>query len=440
MLSIARTATTRHVGRTLFAQGCGRLGLTLLCLTSLLAAAPAAGQQARPNVLMILSDDQAWNDYGFMGHPTIETPNLDRLAQESLLYTRGYVPSSLCRPSLMTMLTGLYPHQHGVSGNDPPKGTPREEMLKHIRRLPTMTKVLSDHGYQCLQTGKWWEGNYREGSFTHGMTHGDPQRRGRHGDEGLKIGREGLRPIFDFVDQTAGQPFFIWYAPMLPHSPHTPPDRLFQKYRGKTESPHVARYYAMCEFFDETVGELLTFLEHKKLAENTIVVYVTDNGWIQQPDSPQFAPRSKKSPYDGGLRTPIMFRWPGKVTPVRDEAKLVSSIDLAPTLLAACKVPVPENLPGKDLLAGSEPGSHERLFGEIFDHDVADIDRPAASLQFRWTVDEKWKLILPHGEAKPELYEIRTDPWEKNNVAGEHPDVVSDLTAKINAWWQPDAP
>ena len=101
---------------------------------------------------------------------------------------------------------------------------------------------------------------------------------------------------------------------MMPHTPHNPPERLLDKYKDKTPSPHVAKYWAMVEWFDETCGQLLDHLETEKLAENTIVVYVTDNGWIQDPDG-TLSVRSKRTPYDGGLRTPIMVRWPGKVKP-----------------------------------------------------------------------------------------------------------------------------
>jgi uncharacterized sulfatase len=169
-----------------------------LFLVVLLAGSTALAKP--PNVVLILSDDQAWTDYGFTGHKEIETPNLDRLARQSVVFTRGYVPMSLCRPSLMSLITGRYPHEHGITGNDPPKGADRAQMLKFVERAQTLPKLLGKRDYLSMQAGKWWEGNYRLGGFTHGMTHGDPARGGRHGDEGLKIGREGLQPIFDFLD------------------------------------------------------------------------------------------------------------------------------------------------------------------------------------------------------------------------------------------------
>ena len=120
----------------------------------------------------------------------------------------------------------------------------------------------------------------------------------------------------------------------MPHEPHTPPERLFEKYRALTPSESVAQYWALVEWFDETVGALLDHLDAKKLANDTIVVYLADNGWIQNPDGPRYAPKSKQSPYDGGVRTPIMLRWPGHIAP-RESQELAMSIDLAPTLLTA---------------------------------------------------------------------------------------------------------
>jgi uncharacterized sulfatase len=395
---------------------------------------------AAPNVVMIIGDDQGWADFGFMGHKEIRTPNLDRLASQSLLFTRGYVPSSLCRASLATLITGLYPHQHKITSNDPPKGTDRAAMLKHIEAVPTLPKLLGKSGYQSLQTGKWWEGKYQLGGFTHGMTHGDPARKppGRHGDVGLRIGREGMQPIYDFIDGCGEKPFFIWYAPMLPHEPHNPPQRLLSKYQASGRSEFVARYWAMCEWFDETCGELLTHLEKKGLADNTLVAFVTDNGWIQRPDARGFAPKSKRSPYDGGLRTPIMLRWPGKIKPRRDEESLVLSLDLAPTILRAAGLAPPTDMPGVNLLdiAAGKPVTRGTIFGEIFTHDTRDIDRPAASLQYRWCIDGHWKLIVPQAPAEmPELYDLSTDPAETKNLRAERPELLERLTQKTNAWW-----
>jgi len=419
---------------------------------------PSAGRGAdTPNVVMIIGDDQAWGDFAFMGHPVIRTPNLDRLASEGLVFTRGYVPSSLCRPSLATMATGLYPHQHKITSNDPPwppgkkwgaaRSDPtfrrqRQEMIDYIEKVPTLPRMLGQQGYLSLQTGKWWEGNYRRGGFTSGMTRGFPSPGGRHGDDGLKIGREGMKPVFDFIDSAGDHPFFVWYAPFLPHSPHNPPERLLKKYTSKTDSIHVARYWAMCEWFDETCGQLLDYLDRKKLREKTLVVFVTDNGWIQQPNSPRYAPKSKRSPYDGGVRTPIILRWPGHVEPRRDNAHPVISIDLAPTILAACGLKATDAMQGINLLDAEAVSGRRAIFGEIFTHNAVDVHRPACSLQFRWGIEGRWKLIVPEKANEPdariELYDLSADPHETRNVADQQPKRVEQMRAAMDTWWKPE--
>lgn len=403
-----------------------------------------------PNIVLIISDDHAWADYSFMGHPHIHTPNLDRLAEQSLTFPRGYVPSSLCCPSLASIITGLYPHRHRVTSNDPPIppgvkpagfqkteafGEGREIMNRHLEAVSTLPRLLAQKGYLSLQTGKWWQGHFSRGGFTHGMTQGS-----RHGDDGLDIGRKTLRPIYDFIATARqdGKPFMVWYAPMLPHSPHNPPERLLEKYKGKTPSIHVARYWAMVEWFDETVGDLLDFLDREDLSENTLVVYVTDNGWIQKPDGPGFAPKCKQSPYDGGVRTPIMIRWPAGVTPRRSEA-LAMSIDLVPTLLAAAGIRAPKELPGINLLNRRALARRPAIFGECFTHNAVDLDRPAANLRWRWVIEGDWKLIVPAPQNEPdgtvELYHLANDPQEERNFAAEQPDRVKRLRSRLDGWW-----
>lgn len=412
-----------------------RACLLALCL------AMFARADAPPNVVMIISDDQAWTDYGFMHHEAIHTPNLDQLAGEGALFTRGYVPGSLCRCSLATLITGLYPHQHKITSNDPPKGVDRHEMLKAIEAATTLPALLAKQGYESMQAGKWWEGNFRLGGFTCGMTFGDPEHHGRHGDEGLKIGREGMGPVEQFLDSTKGKPFFLWYAPLLPHEPHTPPERLLAKYRAPGRSEFVAKYWAMCEYFDETIGQLLTDLDKRGLRENTLIVYCSDNGWIQNEDKPGFDPRSKRSPYDGGLRTPVILNWPGKIAPRRDEETLVMSFDLVPTILKACGAAPTPQMPGIDLLplCKGAPSPRLRIFGECFTHDAIDLMDPAKNLLQRWCIEGNWKLILPADPKAPaELFDIQADPKETNNRATQDPARVKDLSAKINAWWNPE--
>ena len=428
----------------------------------LLAVSNTSNAENPPNVVLIISDDQAWNDYGFMGHESIQTPNLDKLARESALFRRGYVPTALCRPSLATLLTGHYASTHGITGNDPsPKYASRDselyrdrraQLISYLDRSPTVPQILGKQGYLSHQSGKLWEGSFQNCGFTHGMTRGFPKPGGRHGDDGLAIGRKGMKPIAEFIDLATEQdkPFFLWYAPFLPHTPHTPPERILEKYRNDETPITVAKYYAMCDWFDETCGQLLGMLEEKGITDNTLVVYVTDNGWIQNPAKNGYAPRSKQTPYEGGIRTPIMYRWPGKI-PAGEREELTSSIDIVPTILAAANAPIPQGLPGINLLPFLESGEsidRQRIFGESFAHDIADVEDPEASLLFRWCIDGKWKLLLtydgevnryasthPRLEKRPQLFDLEKDPSEQKNVAGSHPEIVAKLADAIADWY-----
>ena len=444
-----------------------RLAFFLLALSLTASVLQRSSTKAadRPNVVLIISDDQAWTDYGFMGHPDIKTPNLDQLAKQSTVFKRGYVPTALCRPSLVTLLTGHYASTHGVTGNDPsPKYAPKDselfnqrraQLISYLDRFETVPEAVGKLGYLSHQSGKLWEGSYQNCGFTHGMTRGFPKPLGRHGDDGLKIGREGMKPIANFVDMAVKQdkPFFIWYAPFLPHTPHNPPQRLLDKYSTDGRPVTIAKYYAMCDWFDETCGQLLKMVDDHGIAENTLVVYVTDNGWIQSPDSSKYAPRSKQTPYEGGIRTPIMYRWPGKI-PATDRPELASSIDIVPTMLAASGAPIPEGLPGRNLLPNLRSGEaieRDTIYGESFAHDIADIENPQASLLFRWAIEGKWKLLLtydgevnryktthPREEKRPQLFDLVSDPKEETNLAAANPDVVARLAKKINDWYPVD--
>lgn len=423
-------------------------------------AAPAAPETPPPNLVLIISDDHAWTDFGFMGHPRIRTPRLDRLAAESLVFRNGHVPSSLCSPSLASIITGLFPHQHRVTSNDPPAPAgktgaaarkdegylaARRELIANFDRVPTLPRLLAAHGYASFQTGKWWGGNFKHGGFTEGMSHGDPDQGGRHGDAGLAIGRETMQPIFDFIDRSTSQktPFLVWYAPMMPHSPHKPPERLLAKYRDQAPTLEIAKYWAMCEWLDETTGQLLDYLDSRKLAENTLVVFLADNGWIQDPDADRYAPRSKQSPYEGGLRTPILLRRPGKITPAVND-QYVSSIDIVPTMLTAAGIKPPAELPGINLLDAKAVADRKAIFGDCFTHNAVDLERPASSIRFRWVITtdqpgKALKLVLPYPanepDAKPELFDLINDPHEKADLAAKQPESVARLTAMIDAWW-----
>lgn len=404
----------------------------------LFGACEAHAAERPPNVVMIVADDQGWTDFGFMGHKIVKTPRLDALAAESAVFPNAYVPTSLCRASLATLLTGLFAHQHKICCNDPPDGVDRAAMHPFIRQAPALPRLLGMAGYRSFQTGKFWEGHYSNAGFTDGMT-----TKGRHGEEGLVIGRETMQPIYDFLAAAPEKPFFLWYAPMLPHEPHNPPARLLEKYALEGQNPKLAKYYAMCEWFDETCGQLLDYLDAHRFRENTLIVFVVDNGWIQETGETRttrgnFAPKSKLSPYDGGLRTPVLLRWPGHTKAGRYD-DLVSTTDLAPTILTACGIVPPGEMPGLNLLETAAGKGHlprEAVFGEIYLHTAVDVQRPALNLTHRWVRSGDWKLIsFENGSTPTELYNVKTDPFEEKNLAGVQPERARELMKRIDAWW-----
>lgn len=423
--------------------------LFLLCLIS----ASLLADNAKPNVVFLLSDDQGWADYGFMGHPHVKTPHLDQLASEGLLYERGYVTAPLCRPSLASLASGLYPHQTGIRGNDPvvPAGVKptrnnpgdleiwakmRERMTAPFANQPSFIKQLQANGYATLQTGKWWEGNPLDHGFTDAMTHGDVSRGGRHGDEGLKIGRETMQPIYDFVNsaQARDQPFFIWYGVFLPHSPHDAPDRLYQKYQNLAPDEPTARYWANVDWFDETCGQLVKNLKEKGLYDNTLFVYTCDNGWVPKPDRVGKYVRSKRESVEAGIRTPIFLTHKNEISPLRDAETLASNIDIAPTILRACGIEPDAAMTGLDLRDTEALANRDRIFVDVYEHDM-DLDAIGerdSNLTARVVIDGWDKLIArPSGN---ELFDLKSDPDDRSDISAQHPKKVETLSGLIDAW------
>lgn len=429
----------------------------LLCTLLLCGAAASLSAAPPPNVLLILSDDQGWGDYGFMGNDTVRTPHLDALAARSAVYREGYVVSPLCRPSLASIVSGLPPREHGVVGNDvsPAKGMARQRedrpVVEAFHRKPSLVRFLVDRGYLAFQSGKWWEGSWEDGGFTHGMTHGDPRKGGRHGDEGLKIGRKGLAPVAEFLDRADEEekPFFLWYAPFLPHTPHNPPQKYRAHYANAELGDATATYYAMCEWFDDTCGELLGMLDARGLSENTLVVYLSDNGWsatetstVEVPEDwwPAYAPKSKGSPYETGVRTPVLFSLPGEIEP-GDREGFASSLDLFPTVAKLCGFGIPDGLAGLDLMSEKRI----QVVGAAYSIHNMTPGKPFDTLQYAWARRGPWKFLQRHSgadttkyvtvhewdRAPVQLFHLGNDPDETTNLAGDHPGRVEAFQSEL---------
>lgn len=468
-----------------------RLIAWLAMVLPLSSAGWARETHERPNVVLIISDDQTYTDFGFMGNTQVQTPHLDRLASQSARYVNGYVPSSVCRPSLVTILTGLYPHQHDVYFNHPPPGfakltkSPeidkqrydelRERAAQCVTRVATLPRLLAANGYRCFQTGKYWEGHWRNAGFTEGMTTAEPSG-GAHGDKtlangdvvahgngdhGLAIGRETMQPIDDFIDDCGEAPFMVWYAPFLPHSPHDSPQKYYDRYVDRADVPdYCVPYYAAISQFDDTVGHLVESIDRRGIARKTLFLFVVDNGW--EPDASRrlagrdewdHTKRSKRAPFDYGLRTPILIRWDGK-TAAATHTELVSSIDIVPTLLSGCGVKAAAHeLPGVDLMPSARGEARldagRSVFGEIYPGDATSLDAPDHDVAYRWIRQGDFKLITPHthGQRKAwneylsgdALFDLANDAAESRNLIGhaEYRTLATSLREQLDAWWLP---
>jgi uncharacterized sulfatase len=432
--------------------------LPLFAVHGLLAAGPAAAKEGAepepPNIVMIVSDDHGYDDFGFMGNQLVRTPHLDRLARASARFPNGYVPMSVCRPSLATLLTGLYPHQHCITFNHPPDASEhgRHEADYLIQRVPALPRLLGEASYASFQTGKYWEGHFRTAGFSEGMTLG-----GRHpimpelgwriahgnGDAGLLIGRRTMRPIWDFLDRHDARPFFLWYAPVLPHTPHNVAEKHLRLYAENPDIPdHMKRYYGSIARFDDTVGELMDGLRERGLVENALFVFVSDNGWKPDKKDPRRSDeRSKRSPYEMGLRTPILLRWDGHIEPATHEG-LVSSIDLAPTMLAAAGLAEKAGgMPGINLLPiaeGKQPLPDRPIFGATYPGQTKKLEAPEEDVLYRWARRGRMKLIQPiRAGGRPAVFDVVGDPGERRNLAGDprHATDVAELTRLLDQWW-----
>jgi uncharacterized sulfatase len=348
----------------------------------------------------------------------------------------------VCSPTLACLLTGKMPGKNGITGNDlsgeRSKPGQRQALADRLHANSLMLpKALTEAGYLTFQTGKLWNGTFKDFGFTHGMTN----TAGRHGDAGLDIGRKGMQPIYDFIEtaKSENKPFFIWHAPFLPHTPHNPSPKRLAKYKGKGPTPAAEKYFAMVDWLDETTGELDQYLEKNGLKENTVILYLADNGWDAARGYK--ANRAKLSPYEIGIRTPMFVRWTEKLKPTRDNSTLAHVIDFAPTILDITGAKKPDDLPGLNLTNREAMMTRKNVFIEAHTHDIADLNDPAKSRIADVVIDGWWKLIVP-GAAKPDrpfsgipdttvLYDLKNDPLEKRDLASENPGEIERLKALL---------
>ncbi len=335
----------------------------------------------------------------------------------------------------------------------------RVEQAAAMREFDTLPKLLGEKGYVSWQGGKWWENTYTSGHFSEGMSTGWNldifQQEGffheMMGADGTALGRSTMEPLFDFVERHQDEPMFIWYGPMLPHTPFDAPYSARKYYQHKDISESAKLYYANVTWWDQGVGLLLDRFESLGLLENTLFVYLSDNGWEQDADVEYlteenievFGPlhgnggrKGKSGIYDQSFRTPLIFYWKDRILGTMNETSLVSTADIVPTILDLAGAEIPPGLPGLSLrpkFEGGEIDERIELVGYTDNRrsETAPMGVPAEGHYVR---TDRWHFLWYRDTDEFELYDVRRDQWADHDLAAEFPHLVSRFKQRIESW------
>jgi len=415
----------------------------------------------RPNVILIMTDDQGYGDIGCHGNSVIRTPNLDRLHSESTRLTNFHV-NPLCAPTRAALMTGRYCSRTGVWCTIRGRSLLRRDEV-------TMADVFAADGYRTGIFGKWHLGDNhpfrpQERGFHETLVHGGggvgqtPDHWGNDYFDDTYLRNGTLEPqqgyctdvFFDaameFIEGNKDRPFFIYLPTNAPHGPFNVDDKYADPYREKGVPENRARFWGMITNIDENVGRLMAKLDELGLAENTILIFMGDNGTstgynARTGDGYNAGLRDTKgSPYDGGHRVPFIMHWPAGLQSGLDVDRLAAHIDLLPTLIALCGLKEPRGVEFDGtslapLLTGISGTDTTLSVPEIHWPDrTLCVDCQQVEHPQKWyrcaVMTERWRLV--DGE---ELYDITADLGQTQDVSAEHPDVVAELRRAYEDWW-----
>ena len=423
-----------------------------------------------PNIVLIVADDFGAPYHGFMGNTDVETPNLDALAKSGIVFRNGYAPANHCRPSLRSMVTGLLPieyealeaenklafevsDRYAEMSSEEQRRWSDQYQFHSMKDIDTLPGLLADIGYLTWQGGKWWEFNYQNGHFSHGMTTGwAPEDVGREdwflelmGGDGRELARKDNQAAYDFVDAAGDRPFFMWYAPELPHYPFEAPQRYLDIYKDRGYAESAVLYYANCSLFDDQLGELLTFLDERGKLDNTLVVYVNDNGWEQEPQQEYVGDpmrynnggdRGKLGKTDLSFRTPIIFSWPGRIGEGEVTDALIHAADIPATILEYVGLTMPAAVYGEsyaDVISGDSGAAREAIVGR-FTQLRWEGDMMGRKANGYWIRSGPWFLSWDLDDGKTVLNDVSGDPRSDADVSSEHAELVAELKDRIQSW------
>lgn len=423
------------------------------CLVFLLSVFSLTALGVRPNVLLIITDDQGYGDLSIHGNPHLQTPNLDRLGREGVRFDRFFV-NSFCAPTRAALLTGRWPLRSGVHGV-----THNKEVMKPSEI--TLAEVLKSKGYRTACIGKWHNGEqFPCTPLGQGFEHAFGFNNGHWNDYFDATLLRGSHPeptkgyitdvltdeAISFMSQHAKEPFFCYLAYNAPHSPYQVPDSYFEKFKAKGFEDKVAAFYGMCENVDDNVGRLLNQLDQLNLAETTLVIFLTDNGGTAGVPIYNAGMRGgKTSLHEGGNRVPLFMHWPaGKWTP-HEVKQIVAHIDLFPTILELCNIEAPNvKLDGRSLtplLQNQESWPERILFTHNPINETNQYPGAVRTQRHRLVREIKGagggsKAKANDSAAKPwQLYDMEKDPGQQHDIAPDEPELVLKLSAAYEAWF-----
>ena len=415
--------------------------ITTVVLCAWADATRAEAGKARPNIVFILADDLGINDLGCYGRTDQETPRLDQLAKQGIRFTSAYA-EPVCSPTRAAILTGKAPARLHLTTFLPGRPDTRAQKLLQPKielQLPlkekTVAKLLKEAGYTTACIGKWHLGGAGFGPEKQGfdVVHAGNANTPPSDSEGGKGEYDLTRHALQFLDDNKDRPFFLYLAHNCPHIPLGAKPELVRKYKDSFNPT----YAAMVNTLDTCVGQVLDKLDELRLADRTLVVFVSDNGGLHVLESPD-SPATHNTPfragkgflYEGGLRVPLIVRWPGHVTAGRTSEVPVSVTDWTPTLLEACGVKSPEKFDGLSLVKLLEGGelSFRPLFWH-FPHYTNQGGRPGGVAR-----EGNWKLIEHFEDGRVELFDLAKDAGETRDLSQVVPKRTAELKAKLAAW------
>ncbi|BDS08266.1 arylsulfatase [Oceaniferula spumae] len=418
----------------------------------------------KPNLLIILADDMGYGDLSCYGSKQIPTPNLDALAENGVRCTDGYVSASVCAPSRAGLLTGRYQNRFGFEHNLSPHDHVKPERLGIDIRQPLISNKLKELGYQTGIIGKWHLGdnipemhpNQRGFDYFFGMLGGGhdywptPQKNKLllNGEKITKIRTPYLTDWFtleanDFIDRNskADKPWFLYLSYNTPHAPMQAKEEDLAKFSHINDKTRRI-YCAMQHNMDNNIGTIVAKLKELGQLENTLIVFLSDNGGSVEVSHAINAPcrGGKGSNLEGGLRVPMIWHWPSKLPKETTYSQPVISLDILPTFIAASGAEAPktqafgQSIKNKKEAAMATDGVN--LLPYLQGENKA---APHESLFWRMTLRAKsvrsgdWKLLVrAHGD--PELYNLKEDPSELNNLHGKNPEMAAKLREQLIKW------